>query len=548
MDAAAQPTYVLAIDVGTTGSKTCLYRINDTLEQVDSSIEDYPLYMTDDGGAEQDVEDWWAAICRSTRRVLERSRISPEMISAVGFCCQMQGSILVDKDGRALRNPMIYLDGRSTAQYEKMLCHGFPRIEKWNMRKTLYSLYFTGGLAATPKDPLWKYHWVLENEPDIFSRVYKWLDVKDYLILRCTGQYGMTRDSAHLTFLYDTRPGKLGWHKGLCRMFKVNMDHLPPVVDSTDIVGRLTDQAGTEMGLIPGIPVFGGGGDTALTAIGAGSVDLHDTHIYVGTSGWVLVNVEKRMVDISNFVASILGAIPGRYNYIAEQETSGACLQWVRDHLALDGIGVYLKDQAVADSEQEQGLLYDLLNKVVLETPPGAESVIFTPWLHGNRSPREDAYARGMFFNLGLNTGKRVMIRAVLEGVAYHKRWMLEAVEKKVPYRPLIRFVGGGAKSSVWCQIMADVLGRAIETVDNPQDVGSMGAALLCGVGLGRIDGILKAKDMIPVKETYTPRPEFKEIYDRNFEVFKNLYAKNKKLFHTLNREFYGKTEKGKIK
>lgn len=534
------PIYVLAHDVGTTGSKTCLYRISDTVAPVAAAVEEYPLIMTDDGGVEQKADDWWAAICKSTRIVLERSQIAPERIAAMGFCCQMQGSILVDKDGRALRNPMIYMDGRATRQIEKHLYHGLFRISGWNARKTVTSLRITGGLAATPKDPLWKYHWVRDNEPEIFARVHKWLDVKDYLILRSTGRYGMTQDSAHITFVYDTRPGRLGWHKGLCRMFDVDMTHLPPVVESTDVVGHLTADAAAQMGLVSGIPVFGGGGDVAMTAIGAGCVALHDTHIYIGTSGWVASNVDKRMVDIGNFIASILCAIPGRYNYIAEQETSGACLKWVRDHLALDGIGVYLKDRPAADAEEELERLYDLLNQVVAETAPGAGNLIFTPWLHGNRSPREDAYARGMFFNFGIDTGKRIMIRAVLEGVAFHKRWMLEAAERKIPYQPSVRFVGGGAKSHVWCQIMADVTGRQIETVAQPQDAGAMGAALVCAVGLGCLSGFRQVKEMVPVVRTFSPRPAYRAAYDRNFGIFKMLYGKNKKLFKILNRDVHG--------
>ena len=534
------PTYVLAHDVGTTGSKTVLYRLADTLAPVDAAMAEYPLVITDDGGAEQKADDWWTAICGSTRAVLGRNPTAAGRIAAMGFCCQMQGSILVDRAGRALRNPMIYMDGRATRQIEKHLYHGLIRISGWNARKTLTSLRITGGLAATPKDPLWKYHWVRDNEPQIFARADKWLDVKDYLILRCTGSCGMTRDSAHITFVYDTRPGRLGWHSGLCRLFEIDMDHLPPVVGATDVVGRLTVEAASQMGLAPGLPVFGGGGDVAMTAIGAGCLDLYDTHIYVGTSGWVAANVDKRMVDIGNFMASILGAMPGRYNYIAEQETSGACLKWVRDHLARDGIGVYLRDRPAADAMEEIGLLYDLLNRAVSETPPGAGNLIFTPWLHGNRSPREDAYARGMFFNLGIDTGKRLMIRAVLEGVAFHKRWMLEAAEKKIPRRPSLRFVGGGAKSDVWCQIMADVTGRRIETVAHPQDVGAMGAALVCGVGLGRVPGFQPAKEMVAVARTFSPRPAFKAVYDRNFSVFKSLYARNKKLFHRLNRDSHG--------
>jgi len=526
---------VLTFDVGTTGCKTCLYRIGETLEQVDACLEEYPLYMTPDGGVEQKVDEWWDAVCRSTRTLLARTGISAKTIAGMAFCCQMQGSVLVDREGKALHNPMIYMDSRSTKQIERYLYGGLIRMGHLNARVALYTLYITGGLAGTPKDPLWKYHWVRDNEPDLFARADKWLDVKDYLVFRCTGRHGQTLDSAHLTFVYDTRPGKLGWHKGLCRMFKVDLDHLPPVVKATDIVGPLTQEAANQLGLVPGIPVFGGGGDTTLTSIGAGCVNRYDTHMYIGTSGWVIANLDKRKVDVKNFIASILGAIPGLYNYVAEMETSGACLKWVRDHLALDEIGIYLRDHGTEGREAEQTGLYELLNQAVRETPPGAGGVIFTPWLHGNRSPREDSHARGMFFNIGLNTGKRMLIRAVLEGVAFHKRWMLESIERRIPRQERVRLVGGGAKSDIWCQIMADVTGRRIETVENAQDVGTMGAAVVCGVGLGIIPDFLSAAAFIRVSGRYEPRTEYKKMYDKNFEVFRSLYKQNKKLFRELN-------------
>jgi len=530
-------SYILAHDVGTTGSKTCLYRIGESIEPVAAQLAEYPLTMTGDGGAEQSADHWWDAICRSTRRVIDQSRIAPEAVAGMAFCCQMQGSVMVDREGRALRNPMIYMDGRAVAQHRRHLCHGLFRIGGWNGFKVLRSLMVTGGLAATPKDPLWKYHWVRDNEPELFGHVHQWLDVKDYLVHRCTGRFAMTADSAHLTFLYDTRKGRQGWHKGLCRLFDVDMDHLPAVVNATEVVGELTDMAARRMGLAKGTPVVGGGGDVTLTAIGAGCTGVNDTHIYVGTSGWVATNVEKRMVDIGNFIAAICGAMPGRYNYIAEQETSGACLQWVRDHLARDEIGIYLEDRSDrSDREEEARHLYNLLNQMVERTPPGAGGVIFTPWLHGNRAPREDAHARGMFFNIGLATGKSMMVRAVLEGVAFHKRWMLEAVEKRIPFRESVRFVGGGAKSDVWCQIMADVTGRRIETIDNPRDAGAAGAAMVCAVGLGLLPSFEHVKRMIPVRRVFAPRPEYKAMVDRQYGVFTTLYKNNRKSFAALNR------------
>jgi len=528
--------YVLSYDIGTTGDKTCLYRIGPKLELVDSCVAEYPLQILPNGGAEQNVDDWWCAICETTNTILSRTKLERSEIRGIAFCCQMLGSIMVDSTGQPLRNPMIWLDSRATKQIEEFLYTGLVRISNFNALITLKSLRITGALAGSSKDPLWKYHWVRENEPEIFRKVYKWLDVKDYLLLRCTGHYGMTQDSAHLTFLYDTRPGHLGWHKGLCDTFRVDMRHLPPVVKSTDIVGGLTKEAADEMALGEGTPVFGGGGDLALITIGSGCAEQYDTHIYIGTSGWVAANVERRIVDISNFMGSIMGAIPGCYNYVGEQETSGVCLQWIRDLLALDGLPASAKEIKSATERKELRDPYDAVNKAASETPPGAGNIIFTPWLQGNRSPREDPYARGMFFNIGLKADTGMLIRAVFEGVAYHNRWMLEALEKKISRQDSIRLVGGGAKSEVWCQIMADVTGRTIETIENPQNAGAFGAAVVTGVGLGLLSSFHQAKSLIPVKRRYTPRSEFKKMYDRNFKAFAKLYENNKKLFRLLNQ------------
>jgi len=536
-------TYIMAYDIGTTGSKACLYRITDEIELVDSYLEEYALYTLDNGGVEQKADEWWDAICKSTQHVLECTGVDAKEIAGISFCAQMQGLIMVDKEGEVLRNPMSYLDGRSTRQIDKYLNHGLFKIEgKWNLFKTLQCLRITGGLAATAKDPLWKYHWVKDNEPEIFEKTYKWLDVKDYLVLKCTDEFTMGQDSANITFIYDTRPGKLGWNKKLCKMFDVNMDHLPRVIEATEVAGKLTSRAAADMGLAEGTPVFGGGGDVPMISIGSGCLDLYDTHVYVGTSGWVVANVDKRMVDIGHFVASILGAIAGRYNYVAEQETSGVCLQWFRDHLALDDVGIYLEKEHVCDKESEYDSLYDFLTKVIKETPPGAGDVIFTPWLHGNRSPKEDSLARGIFFNLGLQTGKGQMVRAVVEGICFHKRWLLEAVEHKIPKQASIRFIGGGAKSDATCQILADITGREIVTIKNTQNAGTIGATVVAAVGLGLSADFSGAKELIPVDQVYKPRPEYKELYDRNFEVFKKLYDNNKKLFKTLNEETEHKT------
>ncbi len=527
------PAYILSYDVGTTGVKTCLFSVEETLVLVASSLCGYPLFISEGGGAEQDPLDWLSAMEKSTKEVLSHSQVASSFIAGISFCSQMQGLVLVDKEGRALRNAFSYLDQRATKELKQGLAHGF-QVAGANVFKLLRSLAITGAVAMSVKDPVWKYHWVRNNEPEIFARIHKWLDVKEYLIAQLTGEFVMTEDSAFATLLMDVK--KRQWSPSVCKMLKVSLEHLPAIVLSTDQVGTVTEKAARCLGLAAGTPVFGGGGDAAVIGLGAGSTKSGDCHIYMGTSGWVSTVVPKSMVDAASKTAAIVSAVPGMFTYFSELETAGKCLEWVRDHLALDEINIYLDKTMVTESpEAIIKNLYDYLDSVISTIGPGSNGVIFTPWLHGNRCPFEDSKARGMFFNLGLDTGKTEMIRAVTEGVCFHLRWFLEVQEKKVMTSPTIRFVGGGALSPVTCQILSDILGRRIETIERAQNVGALGAALVAGLGLGFFGSADEAVHAIATKKIYEPDLDAKKIYDRNYGVFRGLYKSNRKYFSELN-------------
>ena len=527
--------YVISYDIGTTGVKTCLFEIDSAITLISAAMEGYKLYIMPDGGAEQDPDEWWSAICSTTKTVFSKCDIKPEQIEGISFCSQMQGLVLVDKDGVPVHRAFSYMDQRAKKQLKEGIAYGF-KIAGANITKLIPSLLITGAVALSVKDPVWKYQWVRENEPENFKRVCKWLDVKEYIISRMTDRFVMTRDSAFATLLYDIRKGHEGWSKKICKILNVNPDHLAEIVECTDKVGGLTAKAAQELGLKPGTAVFGGGGDASLIGVGAGSVELGETHIYSGTSGWVSTVVDKSVVDTSAMIAAVLGAQKDRFNYFAELETAGKCLEWVKDHLALDEIGIFLQKTHVAESpETVYTNLYDYLSKVIDEIPAGSSGVIFTPWLHGNRCPFEDPNARGMFFNVSLDVGKTELIRSVIEGVCFHLRWFLETEDKKIQTSSVVRFVGGGALSDVTCQILADITGRTVETVDSPQNVGAVGAAVIMAVGLGVLDDISHAKKLIPAKKTFVPNAKNKDVYDRNFAVYKTLYKNNKEAFKALN-------------
>ena len=205
-----------------------------------------------------------------------------------------------------------------------------------------------------------------------------------------------------------------------------------------------------------------------------------------------------------------------------------------------DEIGIYLDKHDICET-QESGKekaytsLYDYLSEVIATIGPGAGGVIFTPWLHGNRCPFEDPDSAGVFFNVKLETGKTELIRAVVEGVCYHLRWMLECQDKKIRTSQAIRFCGGGALSDVISQMLADITGRTIEVVDRPQNVGSVGAAAVAGVGLGIIDKLEDVGGFIPAVKTFTPDVQAGALYEKNYQVFRQLYKANRKLFKTMN-------------
>ena len=527
--------YIIIYDFGTSSVKTCLFDIASEVQLVASATAGYSLTISPDGGAEQDTEEWWAALSSTTRDVLICSKVQPAGIKGIAFCSQMQGTVLVDRDGNAVRRPMNYLDQKGTKEYQECMGSGIIKVSGCSLYKLARNLLVNYAGSTSAKDPVWKYKWVENNEPEVFRKTYKWLDIGDYLLSRCTGRIVRTADSAFATFLYDTRRGKEGWNKGLLKMYKVKPEHMPEIIECTDLAGKLTERAAKELGLAEGTPVFGGGGDTTFVNIGAGCTKPGDTHIYVGTSGWVSTFLNYQTVDIGAMITGVLSAKCGYFNYYAELETAGKCFEWVMEHLALDEVGIYLEKTRITDVESKYVSLYDYLSEEVSKVPPGANGVIFTPWLHGNRCPFEDSNAGGMFFNIRVENGKRDMIRAVLEGICYHLRWLLECETKKVKTSDTIRFVGGGALSPVTCQMLADITGRKIETIDHTQEVGAMGAALVVAAGIKGLDVMDLSSRLVKPNHTYIPDDASKTVYERNYRVFRKLYKANAASFTAIN-------------
>ena len=231
---------IIIYDFGTSSVKTCLFEIETEIKLVTSSTAAYHLYISENGGAEQDTEEWWTAICTTTKDIIRKADVSPDSIDGLAFCSQMQGAVFVDKNANAVRPPMNYLDQKGIKEYQKCMGTGIIKVSGCSLYKLVRNLIVNYAGSTSAKDPVWKYKWVENNEPDVFRKIYKWLDIGDYLAARCTGRIVRTADTAFATFLYDTRKGKEGWNKGLLKMYNVKPEHMPEIINCTDQAGELT--------------------------------------------------------------------------------------------------------------------------------------------------------------------------------------------------------------------------------------------------------------------------------------------------------------------
>ena len=525
--AKGEDKYILAVDLGTSGPKSAL--ISTSGGMVDSAFEKNEVILLPGGGAEQRPDEWWDTIMGTAKTVLEKGLVPPEDITAVCCSTQWSGTVAVDRDGIPLFNAIIWLDSRGNP-YVKDIAGGPIRIQGYDIFKLVKWLRLTGGIpSGSGKDPLAHILYLKHEHPDIYAQTYKFLEPKDYINLKLTGKFAASYDSIALHWLTDNRDlKKVDYDETLLRMAGVEREKFPDLKRAVDILGPIKKDVARELGLREDVQVVMGTPDVQAAAVGSGAVRDFEGHLYIGTSSWLTCHVPYKKTDIFHNMATLPSAIPKRYFIANEQETAGACLNFLRDNI------LYHKDQLL--QEEEVPDVYKIFDRIAENVPPGSDKVIFTPWLYGERTPVEDHAVRSGIFNQSLSTTREHLIRAVLEGVAYNARWLLGYVEKFI-HRPLdpIHMIGGGANSNIWCQIHADVFNRTIKQVEDPILANLRGTAYLAAVGLG----YLKFDDipgLIRISNTYRPKPENRKIYDELFREFKNIYKHNRRIYARLNR------------
>lgn len=498
--------YLLAHDVGTSGCKAVLITTDGHV--VATAYETYPTCFSKLLWAEQEPEDWWRALTTSTRTVLDLSGVKPEQVLSLSFSTQMVNLLPLNGDGRPLRPCINWLDGRAWEEAKAVMAKfGGPWV---------FANLF--GTAITGKDLIPKYIWLQRNEPEVYRRSSAFVDVNGYLLLRATGKLAYEWTSASVTGLFNLKTKT--WDRTAMRIFGLDGEKFPQLVQSTERVGGLTRPAAQELGLLQGTPVFAGAGDAMSAAIGSGAVRDGEGHICLGTSGFIGI-ITSRRVTGRHGIAFLQSADPHKFLMIAETETAGACLKWAAKELY--GREPDAETMAMMDGQ-------------VAEATAGAGKLIFTPWMYGERCPVPDESVRASFINLSSKHTRQQMTRAIYEGVAYNFRWMLDLIFDLNGLSPdPLRVMGGGAKGLPWLRIISDITGRTLESVPHLQSASAVGAGMLAAVGLGLYPSTESLKGLIPVEHVVRPETDSKDIYDTMYRAYRKVYRSLKDLHRSLN-------------
>lgn len=518
--------HIVTLDLGTSGPKVGLF--TNKGQYIAHEIEFNTVQLLENGGAEQDPEEWIQSIKTALQRLFAKTQVDKDSIEAICCTTQWSGTVPVDDNGKHISNAINWMDSRG-ARYVKKLVGGGIEVQGYNIFKALKYIKLTAGAPAqSGKDPIAHILFLKNEQPRTYEKAYKFLEPVDYLNARLTGKISATYDSITLHWVTDNRDIKnVKYHDGLVKASGIDRAKLPDLVPTNSILGRVSAEAAAELGLSTDTIVVAGCGDVHSAAVGSGAVEDFKPHFYIGTSSWLVCHVPFKKTDMDHNMATLPSALPGRYMLINEQESAGACIQFLRDKVFFQK-DLFTPDGAPAD-------FYTSLNTMAAEVPAGSNGLLFIPHLYGERSPVEDHHARGAFFNLSLRHDRRHMIRAVMEGVALNGRWLLKYAEKNAGRQfEAVNLIGGGANSDLWCQIVADVFNRPIRQMENPVMANSQGAAYLAALALKHLT-VEEIAANAKFKKEFLPNPANTTLYDKAFEEFTGYYKRNKKAHHRMN-------------
>ncbi|MDR3050186.1 MAG: FGGY-family carbohydrate kinase [Oscillospiraceae bacterium] len=491
--------YILAHDLGTSGNKATLYDLDGNLAC--SVVRGYPTYYPFDGAVEHDPDNWWQAVCGCTHELLEKSGIAAGDIACVSFSGIMLGCLIVDEHGTPLRNMLIWADTRSAKQ------------EKWMLdRVDMARGYRITGHRPSASYAAAKLLWIRDNEPGLYQKAHKMIHAKDYVVYRLTGAFATDYSDASSTNLLDIEAR--AWSKELLEAWDIRENLLPDLHASAEVVGRVTPAAAHATGLSAGTPVVIGGGDGSCATVGAGVVDEGDTYNIIGSSSWICRAARAPYFDPKMRTFNWLHLDPALFTPCGTMQAAGYSYSWYRDTLC--GPEAFAADLAGVSP-------YQILNRHTRKSKPGAGGLLYLPYLLGERSPHWNHDARGAFVGLGVTTTREDMTRAVLEGVGYNLKIILDVLEGHAPVSA-ITMIGGGAKGREWLQILADIWGKPLLVPRYLEEATSMGAAVAGGVAIGAYADYGAARRYNKIVDEVRPNPQNAALYAHLYRDFLLTY------------------------
>ena len=489
--------YLIAHDLGTSSNKASLFSTKGEL--IKSCTVPYEVNYFQKNYAEQNPGDWWDAVCLATQKII--TGVNKDDILGLSFSSQMQACVVVDREGNELRPAMIWADMRSEKQMEQLKDKvGFEQMYRLN------------GHRPSPSYSIEKLMWIRDYEPEIYRSTYKMLLAKDYIICRLTGEFVTDYSEASGTDAFDLEG--LKWSETVLAAAKIDADKMPALHASTDVIGSLTPTAAEALGLSEAARVVCGGGDGPCSALGAGSVEPGQMFLSFGTSAWIAGTTDKVFLDQDRTVICFAHVIPGKYVPCGTMQAAGSSYSYIRNALCA------AEEKLSAETGES---IYEIMNQMVLASPPGAKGLVFLPYLLGERSPRWNPNTSGSFLGIKMEHEKCDYIRAVLEGIAMNLDIILAAQRENTAITELI-ITGGGAKGDVLVQILADVLGVVIHRLNHVEAATSIAAAVIAGIGVGIFKDFSVIHQFIQREKTFYPNEKNQKIYNRQKQLFEAGY------------------------
>ena len=502
--------YLIGIDIGTSATKTVLFDENCQVKAAAS--QEYALSQPQNGWAEQEPLDWYSAVLTTIKSVVQQSGVKADDIKGVGLSGQMHGLVMLDEANEVIRPSIIWCDQRTAKECEEIT----ERVGAKRLIEITANPALTGFTAS-------KILWVRNHEAENYRRCRHILLPKDYIRFRMTGEYATEVSDASGMQLLDI-PQRC-WSAEILEKLAIDPALLPKVYESPEVTGTITAEFAARTGLSTSTVVVGGAGDNAAAAVGTGIVEDGRAFTTIGTSGVVFAHTSKLSIDPKGRVHTFCCAVPGCWHVMGVTQAAGLSLKWFRDNLA--------------DNYKEQAELkgvdsYELINEAVAKVPMGSRRLLYLPYLMGERTPHLDPSCRGVFFGLSAIHTREDMLRAVMEGVSYSLKDCNDILKEMGVHVNEMMACGGGGKSRIWRQMLADMYGCEVRTI-KAQEGPALGVAILAGVGAGIFKDVPSACQRFIEAATYCePDSAAHAYYEKGHALYQKLYRQLKDSYQDL--------------